>query len=62
MNTNDEHRLYQVVTNDQQQYSIWPAERDRPAGWQAEGTTGTRRQCLEHIDRVWTDLRPASVR
>ncbi|MEV0456702.1 MbtH family protein [Catellatospora methionotrophica] len=52
----------QVVVNDEGQYSIWPADRDRPAGWHAAGFTGTRDQCLRHIEDVWTDMRPVSAR
>jgi len=58
----DEDRVYRVVLNHEEQYSIWPADREPPAGWSAEGTTGTKRECLDHIDRVWTDLRPLSLR
>lgn len=54
--------LYQVVFNDEQQYSIWPLERDVPAGWQKTDQTGTRQQCLDYIDSVWTDMRPFSLR
>jgi MbtH protein len=53
---------YKVVLNDEDQYSIWPAERPNPAGWRDEGAAGTREQCLDHIGRVWTDMRPRSVR
>ncbi|CAM5331452.1 hypothetical protein GCM10010329_37970 [Streptomyces spiroverticillatus] len=53
---------YAVVLNHEEQYSIWPATRDVPAGWHAEGTEGSKEECLEHIDRVWTDMRPLSVR
>ncbi|MGW9210556.1 MbtH family protein [Embleya sp. NPDC055664] len=55
-------RVYNVVVNDEEQYSIWFADRALPDGWRAEGTTGTRQECLDHIERVWTDMRPRSVR
>ncbi|GAA3388821.1 MbtH family protein [Cryptosporangium minutisporangium] len=55
-------REYQVVVNDEEQYSIWPCDEERPAGWRAEGTVGARQQCLDHIDAVWTDMRPLSAR
>ena len=58
----DEEREFQVVVNDEQQYSIWPGDRGVPAGWSAVGTRGVRAQCLDYIDRTWTDLRPASLR
>jgi MbtH protein len=54
--------LYTVVLNDEEQYSIWPLGRDVPAGWREEGTTGTKDECLAHVERVWTDLRPRSLR
>jgi MbtH protein len=57
----DEDR-YQVVVNHESQYSIWRVGEEPPAGWRAEGATGDREQCLAHIDRVWTDLRPLSAR
>ncbi|MDG9690351.1 hypothetical protein CJI59_32750 [Streptomyces sp. Alain-F2R5] len=57
-----DHRTYRVVLNDEEQYSIWDAGRELPDGWQAEGTEGTRQDCLQRIEEVWTDLRPASLR
>ena len=61
-NEGEDKRLYKVVVNHEEQYSIWFADRELPAGWTAEGTTGTKQECLEHIGRVWTDMRPLSLR
>jgi MbtH protein len=58
----DEDRTFQVVVNDEEQYSIWPADRDIPAGWRATGPSGPKAECLSHIDQVWTDMRPLSLR
>jgi MbtH protein len=55
-------RRYAVVLNSDGAYSIWPLGRDLPAGWRAEGTTGTEEVCVAHIDRVWTGLDPSSLR
>jgi MbtH protein len=55
-------RTYLVVHNDEEQYSIWLADRDLPAGWYAIGVSGSRTDCLAHIEVVWTDMRPKSVR
>ncbi len=55
-------RQHAVVVNDVEQYSIWPAERDLPAGWRRDGFTGTEAECLAYIDETWTDMRPASLR
>lgn len=54
--------IYRVVLNDEEQYSIWPADREIPSGWRAEGTQGSKEDCLAHIDRTWTDMRPLSLR
>ena len=53
---------YSVVVNDEEQYSIWLVDRELPLGWYDEGTHGTRRECLDHIDVVWVDMRPLSLR
>ncbi|HET8641516.1 MAG TPA: MbtH family protein [Pseudonocardiaceae bacterium] len=58
----DDSRRYMVVVNGEEQYSIWLADREPPAGWRAEGTEGGRDECLAHIETVWTDLRPRSLR
>lgn len=52
---------YGVVINQEQQYSIWPADRPPPEGWRTEGTFGSKQKCLDHIDRVWIDMRPRSL-
>ena len=54
--------VYKVVVNHEEQYSIWPAHRENALGWTDEGTTGTKEECLDHIERVWTDMRPLSLR
>jgi MbtH protein len=55
-------RPYRVVVNDEEQYSIWLADREVPAGWRAEGTEGARQDCLARIGEIWTDMRPLSLR
>jgi MbtH protein len=52
---------YNVVVNDEGQYSIWPAEKEIPLGWAAGGTSGSKDECLRHIAEVWTDMRPLSL-
>ncbi|MGW0436011.1 MbtH family protein [Micromonospora sp. NPDC003197] len=58
----EDQRHYRVVINDEEQYSIWPVGSDLPPGWRPDGTEGDRATCLAHIDEVWTDLRPRSLR
>ncbi|HWK88483.1 MAG TPA: MbtH family NRPS accessory protein [Longimicrobium sp.] len=54
--------IYMVVVNHEEQYSIWPADRELPLGWSAEGFKGLKADCLKHIEEVWTDMRPLSLR
>jgi MbtH protein len=58
----DKQREFRVVVNDEEQYSIWPSDRDLPVGWRAAGTAGSEAGCLAYIDEVWTDMRPLSLR
>lgn len=51
-----------VVRNDELEFSVWPADTPPPAGWTTTGTTGSEDECLEHIGRTWTDMRPLSLR
>ena len=63
MSTEDEDTtIYKVVLNHEEQYSIWRADRDNPAGWKDGGKTGTKQECLDYIKEVWTDMRPLSLR
>jgi MbtH protein len=54
--------VYKVVVNHEEQYSIWPADRENPLGWRDVGTVGNKSECLAYINEVWTDMRPLSVR
>jgi MbtH protein len=58
----DDDRIYRAVVNDEEQYSIWLADRPLPAGWRDAGVSGSRAECLDYIERVWTDMRPLSLR
>jgi MbtH protein len=58
----DDSTIYVVVVNDEEQYSIWAEGQDIPAGWRSVGVRGPKAECLDHIERVWTDMRPLSVR
>jgi MbtH protein len=62
MNDQDDSTIYKVVVNHEQQYSIYPAERANPLGWNDTGKTGLKSECLAYIKDVWTDMRPLSLR
>lgn len=55
--------IYTVVINHEEQYSIWSQTWGNiPYGWREAGKTGTKEACLNHIQEVWTDMRPLSLR
>ncbi|MFF5828760.1 MbtH family protein [Streptomyces bacillaris] len=54
--------VYQVVVNDEEQHALWPARTAPPAGWRVEGFQGSEEACMAHVDRVWPDIRPLSLR
>jgi MbtH protein len=58
----EDTRLYKVVVNHEEQYSIWLADREPPLGWRECGKVGAKRECLDYIKEVWIDMRPLSLR
>ncbi|MDI2127077.1 MbtH family protein [Yinghuangia seranimata] len=65
MSTNpfdDEDGRFLVVVNDEEQHSLWPVFADVPAGWRVVFGEASRAECLEYVERNWTDMRPRSLR
>lgn len=58
----DDQAIYKVVVNHEEQFSIWPFDRDNAPGWKDAGKSGTKNECLAYIQEVWTDMRPLSLR
>ena len=58
----EDKTVYKVVVNHEEQYSIWPVDRQNPLGWRDAGKSGSKEECLGHINEVWTDMRPLSLR
>ena len=54
--------IYVAVVNNEEQYSIWPEHKPMPLGWHNAGKTGLKKEVLQYIGEVWTDMRPLSVR
>ncbi|MDY7076350.1 MAG: MbtH family protein [Chloroflexota bacterium] len=61
-NDKEDTTIYKVVVNHEEQYSIWPADRENAPGWKDVGPSGTKEECLAYIGEVWTDMRPLSLR
>ena len=49
MNIDDKEdtTVYKVVLNHEEQYSIWPVDREIPLGWREAGKSGLKPDCLE---------------
>jgi MbtH protein len=62
MSSQNNVELYTAVVNEEEQYSIWPQGRPLPPGWRDAGSAGTKEECLQFIENVWTDMRPLSLR
>jgi MbtH protein len=58
----EDTQRYKVVINHEEQYSIWPVEKENPKGWRDVGQMGSKAECLAFIEEVWTDMRPKSLR
>ena len=58
----EDTRTYTVVINDEEQYSVWFADREIPNGWREVGKKGPKAECLKYIGDVWSDMRPLSLR
>ena len=58
----DDNAEHLVLVNHEEQYSLWPAFREIPPGWNAVGPRGNRQDCLDWIEANWTDMRPKSLR
>jgi MbtH protein len=58
----NEDARFEVLRNDEEQYSLWPSGLQVPAGWQKVGKEGSREECSSYVDEVWTDMRPRSLR
>lgn len=52
---------HQVLVNEEGQYCLWPADKPVPSGWTSV-FSGSHDACTAHVEDVWTDMRPKSVR
>ncbi|WDZ83431.1 MbtH family protein [Micromonospora cathayae] len=57
----DNDGTFLVLTNDEGQHSLWPVFAAVPGGWQTAFGPAARQECLDHVERSWTDIRPRSL-
>jgi MbtH protein len=58
----DDKRIYIVLVNEEEQYSLWPKDKEIPPGWNFAGMEGTEADCVSYVDATWIDMRPLSLR
>jgi MbtH protein len=57
-----DNQQHKVILNDEEQYSLWPANKANPPGWSNAGKTGNKEECLAFVKQAWSDMRPRSLR
>jgi MbtH protein len=57
----DEKGVYHVLVNDEGQHSLWPSFKEVPQGWTIVLKSESRPNCLDYINKNWTDMRPRSL-
>ena len=57
----NEDGSFLVLVNDEGQHSLWPSFADVPTGWTVAHPEDSRANCLEYVEKSWTDMRPASL-
>lgn len=62
MEEQEDKTMYKVVVNHEEQYSVWPMEKENVLGWRDGGKSGTKKECLAYIKDAWTDMRPLGLR
>jgi MbtH protein len=56
----DQGGTFVVLINEQGQHSLWPAPTELPVGWSVVYEQNVRQECIEYINRNWTDMRPGT--
>jgi MbtH protein len=57
----DTGATFLVLVNDEGQHSLWPSFATVPAGWTTAHGEAPRAECVEYVERNWTDMRPKSL-
>jgi uncharacterized protein YbdZ (MbtH family) len=58
----DDNGTFYVLVNDEEQHSLWPVFAEVPAGWRVVFGEASRAECLDYVERNWTDIRPKTLR
>jgi MbtH protein len=44
---------YKILVDDDEHYTLWPAQGNCPQGWHEVGGSSSEEECLAHIREVW---------
>lgn len=58
----DQDGTYRVLVNAEGQHSLWPSHVAVPQGWDIAFDKSGRQECLDFVEKNWTDMRPESLR
>lgn len=56
----EDKAIYKVVVDHEDQYSIWPADRENPLGWTDAGKMGTKQECFAYVEEMSKDKKRPS--
>ena len=57
----NENLVFIVLTNSENQHSLWPEFINVPTGWHIQFGPSSRAECISYINENWQDLRPKSL-
>jgi MbtH protein len=60
----EDTKIYRIVINHEEQYALWPADREIQIPWTDTGKAGTKAEVLAWLDVIWPidERRPLSLR
>ena len=54
----EDNTIYKVVVNHEEQYSIWPADRENARGLSDAGKSGTKAECTAYVEKAKAEKHP----
>lgn len=61
MSTTADNATHQIITNDDDQFVVWPDNRRLPAGWRYVGRSGTRAELRRYLHDMLVETAPAPL-
>jgi MbtH protein len=56
---NTQATVYEIIVNDEHQYTVWPTRGPLPKGWRHIGKSGTRAELEAFLKEMFVETRPA---